>query len=275
MISHLTLKPFIHLLPWFPKTIYRIFLNHIFFLFTHLPRTFYQEVMRPALYKVSVQSLSHVQLFVTPRTAALQASLYITNSWNWLKLMSIELVMPSNHLILCHPFLLPPSIFPSIRVFSNESVLHIRWPKYWNFSFSIHPSNEYSGLISFRMDWLDLLAVQGTLKSLPQHHSSKPSILQHSAFFIVQISPLYMTTRKTIALSRCTFICKIMSLLFNMLSRLVIAFLSRSKCLNFMAVVTICSDFGAPKNKVCHYTKLWRKYKFLIRYLVNFSYCII
>ena len=139
--------------------------------------------------------------------------------------------MPSNHLILCHPLLLLPSIFPSIRVFSNESLLRIRWPKYWSFSFSISPSNEYSGLISFRMDWLDLLAVQGTLKSLLQHHSSKASILQCSAFFIVQLSHPYMTTGKTIALTIQTFVSKVMSLLFNMLSRLVIAFLPRSKCL--------------------------------------------
>ena len=143
--------------------------------------------------------------------------------------MSIELVMPSNHLILCHPFLLLPSIFPSIRVFSNESVLHIRWPKYWSFSFSISPSNEYSGLISFRMDWLDLLAVQGTLKSLLQHYSSKASILQCSAFFIVQLSHLYMTTGKTIALTIWTFAGKVMSLLFNMLSMLVITFLQLGK----------------------------------------------
>ena len=137
--------------------------------------------------------------------------------------------MPSSHLILCHPLLLPPSIFPSIRVFSNESLLHIRWPKDWSFSFSISPSNEYSGLISFRMDWLDLLAVQGTLKSLLQHPSLKESNLQHSAFFIVQLSHPYMTTGKTIALTRWTFVGKIMSLLFNMLSRLVITFLPRSK----------------------------------------------
>ena len=136
--------------------------------------------------------------------------------------------MPSNHLILCHPLLLPSSIFPSIRAFSDESVLHIRWPKYWSFSFSISPSNEYSGLISFRMDWLDLIAIQGTLKSLLQHHSSKASILQHSAFFTAQLSCPYMTTRKTIALTRWTFVGKVTSLLFNMLSRLVIAFLPRS-----------------------------------------------
>ena len=166
---------------------------------------------------------------VTPWTAARQASLSITNSQSLLKLMSIVLVMPSNHLILCHPLLLPPSTFPSIRVFSNESVLHIRWPKYWSFSFSISPSNEYSGWISFRMDWLDLLAVQGTLKSLLQHHSSKASILRLSAFFIVQLSHPYMTTGKTIGLTRQTFVGKVMSLLFNMLSRLVIAFLPRSK----------------------------------------------
>ena len=143
--------------------------------------------------------------------------------------MSIDMVMPSNHLILCCPLLLLPSIFPSIRVFSNESVLCIRWAKCWNFSFSISPSNEHSGLISFRIDWLDILAVQETLKSLLQHHSSKASILQRSAFFIVQLSHPYMTTRKTIALTRWTFAGKVMSMLFNMLSRLVIAFLPRSK----------------------------------------------
>ena len=152
-------------------------------------------------------------------SAAHQASLSITNSQRLLKLMPITSVMTSNHLILCHPLLLPLLIFPSIRVFSNESVLHIRWPKYWSFSFSISPSNEYSGLISFRMDWLDLLAVQGTLKSLLQHHSSKASILWCSAFFIVQLSHPYMTTEKTIALTRWTFVGKAMSLLFNMLSR--------------------------------------------------------
>ena len=156
----------------------------------------------------SVQLLSHVQLFVTPWTAAHLASLSITNSWSLLKLMSIELVMPSNHLILCCPLLLPPSILPSIRIFSSESVLHIRWPKYWSFSFSISPSNEYSGLISFRMDWFDLLAVQRTLKSLLQHHSSKASILRHSAFFRIQLSHPYMTTRKTTALTRWNFVSK-------------------------------------------------------------------
>ena len=150
---------------------------------------------------------------MTPWTATRQASLSITNSWSLLKLMSIESVMPSNHLILCRPLFLPPSIFPSIRVFSNESVLCLRWPKYW--SFSISPSNEYSGLISFRMDWLDLLAVQGTLKSLLQHHSSEASILQCSAFFMVQLSCPYTTTGKTIALTRQIFVSKVMSLLFN------------------------------------------------------------
>ena len=145
--------------------------------------------------------------------------------------MSIESVMPSNHLILCHPLLLPPSIFPSIRGSSNQSVLHIRWPKYWSFSFSISPSNEYSGLISFRMDWLDLFAVQGPLENLLQHHSSKASILQCSAYFVAQLSHPYMTTGKPIALTRCTFFGKVMSLHINMLSRLVITFLLRSKCL--------------------------------------------
>ena len=177
----------------------------------------------------SVQLLSPVQFFVTPWTAAGQASLSNTNFWSLFKLMSIELVMPSNHLILCCPLLLPPSIFPCIRVFSNESVLLIRWLKYWSFSFSISLSNEYSGLLSFRMDCLDLLAVQGTLKSLLQHHSSKASILQCSVFFIVQLSHPYVTTGKTIALTKWTFVGKVMSLLFNMLSRLVITFLPRSK----------------------------------------------
>ena len=148
----------------------------------------------------SVQSLSHVRLFATP-TAAHQASLSVTNSWSLPKPMSIKSVMPSNHLILCHPLLLRPSIFPSISVFSNESARCIRWPKYWSFSFNISPSNEHSGLISFRMDWLDLLADQGTLMSLLQHHSSKASILQHSAFFIVQLSHSYMTTGKILAKS--------------------------------------------------------------------------
>ena len=174
----------------------------------------------------SVRLLSRVRLFVTPWTAAHQASLSITNSRNLPKPMSIKSVMPSSHLILCCPLLLLPPIPPSIRVFSNESTLRMRWPKYWSFSFNISPSNEYSGLISFRMDWLDCLAVQGTLKSLLQHHSSKASILQRSAFF--QLSHPYMTTGKTIALTRQTFVGKVMSLLLNMLSRLVITFLPRS-----------------------------------------------
>ena len=186
----------------------------------------------------SVQSLSLVRLFVTIWTAACQASLSITNSQILLKLMCTELVMPSNHLILCRPLFLPPSIFPSIRVLSNKSVLHIRWPKYCSFSFS--PSNECSGLISFRMDWFDLLAVQRTLKSLLQHHSSKASILQHSAF-IVQLSCPYMTAEKAIAFTRQNFVSKVMSSLFNMLSRF-----------NLMAAVSIWSDFGAPQNKVSH-----------------------
>ena len=168
---------------------------------------------------------------LNPWTAACQASLSIANSQSLLKLMSIELVMPSNHLILFCPILLPPSIFPRIRVFSNESVLRIRWPKYLSFSFRISPSNEYSGLISFRMDWLDLLVVQGTLKSLLQHHSSKASILLHSTFFMIQLSHPYMTPGKSIAFTRWTFIDKVMSLLFNMLSRFFIALLPRSKCL--------------------------------------------
>ena len=177
----------------------------------------------------SVQSLSRVWLLATPWTQARQASLSITNSWSLPKLMSIESVMPFNRLILCRPLLLLPSIFPSIRVFSSESVLHIRWPKYWSFSFSISPYNEYSGLISFRIDWLDLLAIQGTLKSFLQQHSSKASILWRSAFFTVQLSHPYMTTGKTIALTRWTFVGKVMSLLLNMLSRSVITFLPRSK----------------------------------------------
>ena len=177
----------------------------------------------------SVQSLSRVRLFATPWTAARQASLSITNSQSLLKLMSIESVMHSNHLILCRPLFLLPSIFPSIRVFSNEFTLCLRWPNYWRFSFSISLSNEYSGLISFRMDWLDLLAVQGTHRSLLQHHSSKVWILRGSAFFRVQLSHPYMTPGKTVALTRGTFVGKVMSLLLNMLSRLVITFLPRSK----------------------------------------------
>ena len=167
------------------------------------------------------------------------------------KLMSTESVMPSNRLVLCR-LLIPPSIFPSIRVFSSESVLHIRWPKYWKFSFSIRPSNEYSGLISFRMDWLNLLAVQGTLKSLLQHHSSKASILQSSAFFMDQLSHPYMTTGKTIALTRWTFVGKVTSLLFNMLSRFVITFLSRSKHLLISWLQSLFTVFGTQENKVSH-----------------------
>ena len=182
----------------------------------------FESCISSAQFSHSVMSNSE-----TPWTAAHQSSLSITNSWSLFKLMSIELVTLPNYLVLCCP-LLPPSIFSSIRVFSNESVLHIRWSKYWSFSFSISPSNEYSGLISFRMDWLDLLAVQGTLKSLLQHHSSKESILPHSAFFRVQLSHPYMTTGKTIALTRQTLVSKVMSLLLNMLSRLVITFLPRS-----------------------------------------------
>ena len=176
-----------------------------------------------------VQSFSRVRLLLTLWTAACQASLSITNSGSLLKLMSIESVMPPNYLILCRPLLLLPSILPSIRLFSNESALRIRWPKYWSFSFNITPSNEHQGLISFRMDWLDLLAVWGTCKRLLQHHSSKASILRRSAFFTVQLSHSYMTTGKTIALTRQTFVSKVMSLFFNMLSRLVITFLPRNK----------------------------------------------
>ena len=163
----------------------------------------------------SVQLLSCVQLFATPWIAARQASLSITKSWSSPKLLSIESVMPSSHLILCRPLLLLPSVPPSIRVFPSESTLRMRWPKYWSFSFSISPSNEHPGLISFRVDWLDLLAVQGTLKSLLQHHSSKASILRCSAFFTIQLSHPYVTTGKTIALTRWTFVGKVMSLLFN------------------------------------------------------------
>ena len=182
---------------------------------------------RQHLQFTSVQSLRRVWLFATPWTAARQASLSITNSWSLLKLMSIESVMPSTHLILCRPLLLLPSIFPSIRIFSNKSVLCIRWTKYWGCTFSISPSSEYSGLISF--SWFNILPVQRTLKSLLQYHNSKASILQHSALFIVQLSHPYMTTGKTKALTKWTIVGKVMSLLFNMLSRLVITFLPRSK----------------------------------------------
>ena len=196
----------------------------------------------------SVQSLSCVRLFSTPWIAAHQASLSITNSRSLLKLMSIETVMPSSHLILRHSLLLLPPIPPSIRIFSNESTLCVKWPKYWSFNFSISPSNEHPGLISFRMDWLDLLAVQGTLKNLLQHHSSKASVLQCLAFFTVQFSHPYMTTGKTIALMRWTFVGKVMSLLFNMLSRLIIPFLPRSKCLLIHACNHHLQWFGAQKN---------------------------
>ena len=181
------------------------------------PRKIYsstREKFKPVFLKLEfslVQLLSHVQLFVTPWTEAHQPSLSITNSQSLLKLMSVESVMPSNHLILCRPLFLPPSIFPSIRVFSNKLALHIRWPKYWSFSFSISPPNEYSGLICFRIDWLDLLAVQGTLESSPTPHSSKASVLWCSAFFMVQLSHPYMTTGKTISLTRWTFVSKVMS----------------------------------------------------------------
>ena len=202
-----------------------------------------------------MQFSSITQLWLTlcnPMNSSTPGLLSNTNSRSLPKLRSIESVMPSNHLIFCCPLLLLPSIFPSIKVFSNESVLRIRWPKYWSFSFNISPSSEHSGLISFRMDWLDLLAVQGTLQSLLQHHSSKASILQRSAFFIVQLSHPYKTTGKTITLTRGTFVDKVVSLLFNMLSSLVITFLQGARSFNFMAAVTICSDFGAPQNKVSH-----------------------
>ena len=193
--------------------------NELFFFFVYIPSVQFS----------SFQLLSRVQFFATPWVSAQQSSLSINNSWSLLKLMSIESVMPSSHLILCRPLLLLPPIPPSIRVFSNQSALRIRWPKYWSFSFSISPSNEHPGLLSFRMDWLDLLTVKGTLKSLLQNHSSKASSLQCLASFTVQLSHPYMTTGKTIALTRWTFVGNVMSLLFNMLSRLVITFLPRSK----------------------------------------------
>ena len=199
----------------------------------------------------SVQSLSRFRLFVTLRIAAHQASLSITNSQSSPKLTCIESVMTSSHLILCRPLLLLPPIPPSIRVFSNESTLPMRWPKYWSFSLSISPSNEHPGLISFRMDWLDFLTVQGTLKSLIQHHSSKASILRHSAFFTVQLSHPYMTTGKTIALTRWTFVGKVIYLLFNMLSRLFITLLPRSKCLLISWLQSPSAVIlEPPKNKV-------------------------
>ena len=183
----------------------------------------------PYLLLLLLFSCSVVSDSVTLWTAACQASLSITICWSLLKLMSIESVMPFNHLVLCHCLLLLPALFPSIRIFSNESPLPIKWPKRWSFSFSINPSNGYSGLISFRIDWFDLLAIQGTLKSLIQCYSSKASILQHSAFFMVQLSHPYITTENTIALTRQTYVIRVMSLFFNMLSSLVIAFLPRSK----------------------------------------------
>ena len=201
----------------------------------------------------SVQSLSHVRLFVTPWIAACQASLSITNSQRLLKLMSIVSVMPSSHLILCRSFLLLPPIPPSIRVFSNESTLHMTWPKYWSLSFSISLSNEHQGLISFRMDCLDLLAVQGTCKSLLQHYSSKASIFWCSVLFTVQLSHPYMTTGKTIALTRRTFVGKVMSLFFNMLSRLVLTFLPRSKHLLISWLQSPSAVIlDPPKNKFWH-----------------------
>ena len=214
----------------------------------------------PSVYFSSVQSLSHVRLFATPWTTACQASLSITNSQSLLKLMPIESMMPSSHLILCHPFLFLPPIPPSIRVFSNESTLRMRWPKYWSLSFSISPSNEHPGLISFRMDWLDLLAVQGTLKSLLQYHSSKGSIFRCSAFFTVQLSHPYMTTEKKIALTRRTFVGKVMSLLFNMLPRLVITFLPRSKHLLISWLQSVYLEPAWWINELFLQGKQWREH---------------
>ena len=205
------------------------------------------------LFFSSVQSLSRVWLCAIPWIAARKASMSITNSRSSLKITSIESVMPSSHLILCHPLLLLPPIPPSITVFSSESTLCMRWPKYWSFSFGIIPSKEHPELISFRMDWLDLLAVQGTLNSLLQHHSSKPSVLQCSAFFIVQLSHPYMTTGKHKALTRWDFVGKVMSLLFNVLSRLVIAFLPRSKRLLISWLQSPSAVILEPKKvKVSH-----------------------
>ena len=236
-----------------PVSFFSFFLNSIPVYCMHMtcqaPReTFYTHQIR------SDQSLSRVRLLATPWIAVRQASLSITNSRSSLRLTSIESVMPSSHLILCRPLLLLLPIPPSIRVFSNESTLRMRWPKYWSFSFSIIPFKEYPGLISFRMDWLHLLAVQGTLKNLLQHHSSKALILQHSAFFIVQLSRPYMTTGKTIALTRWTLVGKVMSLLLNMLSRLVITFLPRSKRLLISWLQTPSAvTLEPPQNKVWHY----------------------
>ena len=191
--------------------------------------------------------MSRVPLFSTPWTAACQASLSFAISWSLLKPMFIESVMPSKHLILCHPFILLPSIFLDLKVFSNESALSIRWPKYWNFSFCISPSNEYSRLISFRIDWFDLLAVQGTLKSLFQHHNSKSLILQHSALFMAQLSYSYMTTRIMIAFTTWTFVSKAMSLFLNRLSRFVTAFLPRNKCLLISWLQSLSAETLEPK----------------------------
>ena len=222
----------------------------------YLISTRHCSCVRKTTCHLSVQSSSVTHSYLTlcdPMDCSMPGFPVFHNSQSLLKLMSIEPVMPSNHLILCRPLLLPPSILPSIRVFSKESVLHIRWPKYWSFSFNISSSNEFSGLISFSMDWLDLLAVQETLKSLLQHHTPKASILWCLSVFIVQLSHPYVTTGKITALARWTFVRKVMSLLFNMLSRLVITFLPRSKCLfHFKATVITCSDSGALQNKVCH-----------------------
>ena len=214
---------------------------------------YWNKIQNCVLYKTDlalVPSLSHVWLFATPWTAACQVFLSIANSQSLLRLMSTESVMPSKHFILCCPFLRPLLILPSVRVFSNESVFCIRWPSDWSFSFSISPSNEHPWLISIRMDWFDLLAVQGTLKSLLQLHSSKGSILQRSAFFIVQLSLPYMNTGKTIALTRRTFVGKIMSLLFDMLYRLVITFLPRSKCLLISWLQSPFSVILKPRNSL-------------------------
>ena len=219
----------------------------------------------------SVQS-SHSVVFNSLRPHAHQASLSITTSWSLLKLMSIKSVMSSNQLILCHPLFLLSSIFPSIKVFSNESVLHIRWPKFWNFSFSISTSSEYSGLISFRMDRLDLLAVQGTLKSLLQHHSSKASILWHSALFIVQLLHPYMTTGKTVTLTRWNFASKVMSLIFNMLSRLVIALLPRSKHLLISWLQASSAMILEPKNHRNHQGNVSQSYNDLSPHISLESY---
>ena len=224
-----------------------------------LPSSKIEFVYKVAMFLVSMKlllSFSGSVVSDSLRPHGLQVSLSFTIFWSLLKLMSIVSVMLSDHVILGHTLLLLPSNFPSIRVFPNDLALPIRWPKYWNFGFSISPSNEYSGLISFRTDWLDLLARQGTLKSLLQHHNLKVSILQCSAFFMIRLSHPYTITGKPMALTRWTFVSKVISLLFNMLSRFVIIFLPRSflfqRSFNFMAVVTICSNFGAQENKVCH-----------------------